>query len=274
MKRKWLATPYIVWMCIFIVIPMFLVLYYAFTVDGSGGRVAFSLANFEKFFQPVYLSVLWRSLLMALISTGICLLIGYPTAMILASRDFSKAGTLLLLFMVPMWMNFLLRTYAWKAILENTGIINSLLQAVGLEPVQMLYTSGAVVFGMVYNYLPFMILPIYTSLKKIDRSLIEAAQDLGGRPSRVFRKVTFPLSLPGVMSGVTMVFMPAVSTFVISRLLGGAQFMLFGDLIEQQFIFANDWHFGSTLSIIMMALILISMGIFYRYDDEEGGRLW
>jgi spermidine/putrescine transport system permease protein len=274
MKRKWLATPYIVWMCIFIVIPMFLVLYYAFTVDASGGRVAFSLENFEKFFQPVYLSVLWRSLLMALISTGICLLIGYPTAMILASRDFSKAGTLLLLFMVPMWMNFLLRTYAWKAILENTGIINSLLQAVGLQPVQMLYTSGAVVFGMVYNYLPFMILPIYTSLKKIDRSLIEAAQDLGGRPSRVFRKVTFPLSLPGVMSGVTMVFMPAVSTFVISRLLGGAQFMLFGDLIEQQFIFANDWHFGSTLSIIMMALILISMGIFYRYDDEEGGRLW
>ncbi len=166
MKRKWLATPYIVWMCIFIVIPMFLVLYYAFTVDASGGRVAFSLENFEKFFQPVYLSVLWRSLLMALISTGICLLIGYPTAMILASRDFSKAGTLLLLFMVPMWMNFLLRTYAWKAILENTGIINSLLQAVGLQPVQMLYTSGAVVFGMVYNYLPFMILPIYTSLKR------------------------------------------------------------------------------------------------------------
>ncbi|MBC8531885.1 ABC transporter permease [Gehongia tenuis] len=274
MKRKWLATPYIVWMCIFIVIPMFLVLYYAFTVDASGGRVAFSLENFEKFFQPVYLSVLWRSLVMALLSTIICLLIGYPTAMILASRDFSKAGTLLLLFMVPMWMNFLLRTYAWKAILENTGIINSFLQAIGLEPVQMLYTSGAVVFGMVYNYLPFMILPIYTSLKKIDRSLIEAAQDLGGRPSRVFRKVTFPLSLPGVMSGVTMVFMPAVSTFVISRLLGGAQFMLFGDLIEQQFIFANDWHFGSTLSIIMMALILISMGIFYRYDDEEGGRLW
>lgn len=277
MKKKWLAYPYMVWMAVFIVIPMALVLFYAFTVK-DGESVRFSLANFQKFCQPVYLKVALRSVMLAFYCTIGCFFLGYPLAMILAGKEYVGKRFLLLLLILPMWMNILLRTYAWMTLLEKNGLINTFLGHFGLGPYQFLYTDIAVVIGMIYNFLPFMVLPIYSVLVKMDHSLIEAAEDLGADRLTVFRKVTFPLSIPGVMSGVVMVFMPAVSTFIISRLLGGGQFSLIGNLIEQQFLWVGDWHFGSALSIVMMILILISTAILNHYDkdhDNEGvGGLW
>lgn len=264
MKKSYFAYPYFVWMILFIVAPLLLVVYFGFTNDGS-----FTLEYFAKFFQPVYLKVFWRSLLLALICTGGCLVIGYPLAAILASKDFAQKKALMLLCVLPMWMNMLLRTYAWMTILEKNGILNTLMSFFGLGPYQFLYTSGAVVVGMIYNFLPFMVLPIYTSLLKIDKNVIEAAEDLGANSFTVFRKIIFPLSIPGVISGIVMVFMPAISTFVISRLLGGGQFTLIGNLVEQQFLFVGDWGFGSALSIIMMALILLSMIFMSRTGNGE-----
>ncbi len=218
--------------------------------------------------------VLVRSFILAAFSTGICLLLGYPLAMILASKDFERKNIMLLLLIVPMWMNFLLRTYAWLTLLEKKGIINSLLSSLNLPTINIIYTTKAVVLGMVYNFLPFMVLPIYTVLSKIDKSVIEAAEDLGANSFITFKKVIFPLSLPGVISGITMVFMPAVTTFVISRLLGGGHYKLIGNLIEQQFLSVYDWNFGSAISIIMMIVILISMGILSKYEEvREGGGL-
>ncbi len=270
MKKPLISYPYILWMIIFIIVPLVLVLYYSLTatVDGS---VVFTLEHFAKVFQPIYLKVLWKSVLLALVSTVICLLLGYPVAMILSGRDFSKKNTFVMLFVIPMWMNFLLRTYAWMTLLERKGVINSLLGAIGLPEINMLYTDVAVILGMVYNFLPFMVLPIYSVLSKIDKSLIEAAEDLGSDSVRVFLKVIFPLSMPGVVSGITMVFMPAVTTFIISKLLGGSQYTLIGNLIEDQFMRVYDWNFGSALSIIMMLLILASMAIMSRYDKEDAG---
>lgn len=196
-------------------------------------------------------------------------------AMILASIEEKKRNILVLLFIVPMWMNFLLRTYAWMTLLGKQGLINRLLEFLNLPTLNLLYNNGAVVLGMVYNFLPFMVLPIYTVLSKIDKSIIEAAEDLGSDRVTVFKKIIFPLSIPGVVSGITMVFMPAVSTFVISRLLGGNRYMLIGNLIEQQFLTVYDWHFGSAISIIMMIMILIAMAFMERFDkDKEGGRIW
>ena len=226
--------------------------------------------------NPVYFSVFFRSIWLALISTVICLLIGYPIAYILAKKPENKRNFFLLVFILPMWMNFLLRTYAWMSILGRNGIINSILTTIGLKPLDLLYSNGAVLLVMVYNFLPFMVLPIYTSLTKMDKDVINAAYDLGARSSQVFKRVIFPLSIPGVVSGITMVFMPAVSTFVISRLLGGGQYMLVGNLIEQQFTTVGDWNFGSAISIFMMILILISMAIMNKFTDEgdrEGGGL-
>jgi spermidine/putrescine transport system permease protein len=203
------------------------------------------------------------------------LALGYPLAMILASKEMSRKNFLILLFVLPMWMNFLLRTYAWMTLLERKGLINTFLSYINLPPLEILYTNEAVVLGMIYNFLPFMVLPIYSVLRKIDPYVIEAAEDLGANSLTVFLKVIFPLSLPGVVSGITMVFMPAVSTFVISRLLGGGQFTLIGNLIEQQFLTVGDWNFGSALSIVMMILILFSMAAMARYEkDYEGGGLW
>lgn len=277
MNKKWVAYPYLVWMIIFIVIPSFLILFYAFTVRDEQG-IRFTLDNFYKFCEPIYLSVLLKSLGLALFSTFVCLILGYPVAMILASKHFSKSATLSILFIIPMWMNFLLRTYSWLTLLEKNGIINSILSFFHLPKIDILYTDTAVVLGMVYNFLPFMILPIYTVLMKIDSKLVEAAQDLGGNSFTVFRRITLPLSIPGVMSGITMVFMPAVSTFVISRLLGGGQYMLLGNLIEQQFTNVGDWNFGSAISVFMMIIILISMAIMSKFDSadskEGGGQLW
>jgi spermidine/putrescine transport system permease protein len=261
-------------MAIFIVVPLFLVLFYTFTVSTDGG-IRFTIEHIRRFCEPVYVMVLVRSIALALLSTVICLVIGYPIALILAGKGYNKKSILISLFVIPMWMNFLLRTYAWMTLLEKNGPINALLSYLHLPTMGLLYTNKAVVLGMVYNFLPFMILPIYSVLSKIDNSIIESAEDLGADYITVFKRVIFPLSLPGVMSGITMVFMPAVTTFVISRLLGGGQYMLIGNLIEQQFLFVGDWNFGSAISFVMMVIILISMGIMSKYDKEnEGGSLW
>lgn len=274
MKKTWAAYPYTFWMLLFIVIPLFLLLYFSFTVK-NGAAVTFSLENFGRLFEPVYLKVLLRSLLLACISTFFCLVLGYPVALILAGKNFTRKNTMLLLLVLPMWMNFLLRTYAWLTLLERKGLINTLLVQFGLQPLNLLYNDFAVTLGMVYNFIPFMILPIYSVMSKLDRSLIEAAEDLGANPLAVFWRVTFPLSLPGVLSGITMVFMPAVTTFVISRLLGGGQYTLIGNLIEQQFLTVGDWNFGSAISVLMMLVILVSMAFTSRYEKEqEGGGLW
>ena len=274
MKKTWVSYPYILWMIIFTIVPLLLVLYYSFTKT-ENGMVVFTLDNFIRVMEPTYLKVLWRSIVLAVISTVVCFILGYPVAMILAGKDISRKSTLVMLMVVPMWMNFLLRTYAWMTLLDRKGVINSILGTLGLPQVHLLYTDFAVVLGMVYNFLPFMVLPIYSVLIKIDRSLIEAAEDLGSDNFTVFRKVIFPLSLPGVASGITMVFMPAVTTFIISKLLGGRQYMLIGNLIEDQFMRVYDWNFGSAVSIIMMLLILLSMGVMSRNDKEgTGGALF
>ena len=279
MKRKQsesrLATPYAIWSVLFIVIPLILIVFFSFTKQVDG-RYMFTLDNFDKFFNVMYFKVVRRSLVLAFISTVLCLIVGYPTAYIISKAKPSRRATLLLLCILPMWMNFLLRTYAWSAILGKNGFINTLLGMVGLGPINILYTDAAVLLGMVYNFLPFMIIPIYTILTKMDQDLINAAKDLGANNFQVFTKVIFPLSLPGVISGITMVFMPAVSTFVISKLLGGGQFYLIGNLIEQEFMSVGDWHFGSAISIFMMIIILISMAIMNKYssgNDKEGGGL-
>lgn len=279
MKRKQsesrLATPYTIWSVLFIVIPLILIVFFSFTKQVDG-RYMFTLDNFDKFFNVMYFKVVRRSLVLAFISTVLCLIVGYPTAYIISKAKPSRRATLLLLCILPMWMNFLLRTYAWSAILGKNGFINTLLGMVGLGPINILYTDAAVLLGMVYNFLPFMILPIHTILSKMDQDLINAAKDLGANNFQVFTKVIFPLSLPGVISGITMVFMPAVSTFVISKLLGGGQFYLIGNLIEQEFMSVGDWHFGSAISIFMMIIILISMAIMNKYSsgtDKEGGGL-
>ena len=267
MKRSWFAYPYALWMILFTIAPMIFVVVFAFT-----GNTGLTLENLAAVGQSVYLKILWHSLYLALLCTVICLLIGYPAAYFLASKDFSRNKTLFVLFLLPMWMNFLLRTYAMMSMLEDNGIINTCLKAIGLQPLHMIGTEGAVLFGMVYNFLPFMVLPIHTSLKKMDRRVIEAAEDLGANPVEVFKRVVFPLSIPGVISGITMVFMPAVTTFAISRLLGSGRFMLYGDVIEKQFLELNNWNFGSALSLVMMVLIIISISLLNKADPKhEGG---
>lgn len=270
-----ITSPYILWSGLFIVIPLFLIVFFAFTKTVDGQYV-FTLEHFKELMQPMYFRIFYRSIRLALISTVLCLLIGYPTAYLISKSKASRRGTLLMLAIIPMWMNFLLRTYAWSAILGRNGIINTIITSLGFSPINILYTDTAVLLGMVYNFLPFMILPIYTILSKLDKDLINAAKDLGANSRQVFTKVIFPLSMPGVASGITMVFMPAVSTFVISKLLGGGQFMLIGNLIEQQFMSVGDWHFGSAISIFMMIVILISMAVLNKFSDEsdkEGGGL-
>ena len=251
-KKSFLAYPYIIWSAIFIVIPLILVVLFSFTQKIDGKQV-FSIANYRDLMDPIYFKVF-----------------------LISKVNVSKRGTLILLFILPMWMNFLLRTYAWVAILGKNGLLNTFLGWFGIPHTSILYTNTAILLGMVYNFLPFMVLPIFNSLSKMDNDLINAARDLGANSFQVFTKVIFPLSLPGVVSGITMVFMPAVTTFAISRLLGGGKFMLIGDLIEQQFTVVGDWNFGSAVSIFMMIIILISMAVMSRFEDEsdkEGGGL-
>ena len=277
MKMRWVAYPYIVWIAIFIVVPLALILLYSLTAsDIEIGNIELTLDNFKRFLDPRFLDVLWRSIELALKSTLICLVLGYPMAMIIAKENIRKRNVMIFLFVIPMWMNFLLRTYAWLTLLGKNGFINYIITKLGFEPLNLIYNDGAVLLGMVYNFLPFMVLPIYSVLIKIEKSLIEAAEDLGASRLEVFSRVIFPLSIPGIVTGITMVFMPAVSTFVISRLLGGGQYMLIGNLIEQQFLGTGDWHFGSAMSIIMMVFILIAMAITSKFegDKEGGGGLW
>lgn len=278
MKNKWIASPYVIWSSIFIVVPLLLIVVYSMTKGHNQDIVGFSLTfqNFVQSFDPLILKILKRSLWLACLTTIVCLIVGYPMAMILASLSPRKQRVVSLLFLLPMWMNFLLRTYAWLAILNRAGILNAVLKMLGFSPFNnLLYNSGAVLMGMVYNFLPFMILPIYTSLSKMDNSILEAARDLGANRYKVFTKIILPLSIPGIMSGVTMVFMPAVSTFVISRLLGGGKYNLIGNIIERQFLSVGDWHFGSAMSMIMMIIVFISMAILNKYDDDDGGNyLW
>ncbi|MCC0634077.1 MULTISPECIES: ABC transporter permease [unclassified Clostridioides] len=274
-KKSFLAYPYVVWSAIFVIIPLILVVFFSFTKDSSTGYV-FTLENYKEVIDPIYIKVFARSILLAGVATLICLVVGYPVAYIISKAHVSRRGSLILLFILPMWMNFLLRTYAWVAILGKNGLLNTFLGWFGIQPLAILYTNVAILLGMVYNFLPFMVLPIYTALSKMDNDLINAAHDLGANNMTVFRKIIFPLSLPGVMSGITMVFMPAVTTFAISRLLGGGKIMLVGDLIEQQFTVVGDWNFGSAISIFMMIVILISMSIMSKFGDEsdkEGGGL-
>ncbi len=284
--KKWFAYPYGVWMVVFIIAPIFLVVGYAFT-DKTG---AFTLANFETMMR--YLPIFGKSFLMAALATIVCLVMGYPLAYIMSRSGQRLQSLYMTLIMLPMWMNFLLRTYAWMSILENNGFINTFLRNIGfidllnntivplfgmrpLEYIPLINNNFAVVLGMVYNFLPFMVLPIYTVLIKLDPKIIEAAQDLGAPQSIVFRRVIFPLSLPGVVSGLTMVFVPAVSTFVISKMLGGGKEILVGDLIELQFMGnAYNPQVGSAVALIMMLLIFVCMAIMNRFDDgstEEGG---
>lgn len=257
-------------MTIFIVVPLFLIFFYAFT-DNSSGKTLFTLEHIKAIFQPLYLKVIGRSFYMSLIATLVCFVMGYPAAMILASKDFSQKNTMLILIVLPMWMNFLLRTYSWLSLLENEGLINRFLASIGLGQVQLMYNNFAVILGMVYNFLPFMILPIYSVLVKIDKSVVEAAKDLGANGARVFLRIIFPLSMPGVVSGITMTFMPALSTFVISRLLSGGKITLIGNIIEQQFTITGDWGLGSALSLLLMLLIFISMIFINKYGDESVG---
>jgi spermidine/putrescine transport system permease protein len=279
--HKSIIYPYFVWVLIFTVVPLLLIVYYSLhaTVDGA---YVLTGENFRRIFEKsadggsdgfyLYLGIIGRSVRLAAVCTVICFIFGYPIGYILAGKEFNARNTVIFLFLIPMWMNVLLRTYAWLTILENNGILNSVLVFFGLPRQTMLYTEAAVVLGMVYNFIPFMILPVYTVLKKLDPNLVEAAQDLGADNRRVLLKVLFPLSVPGVISGVTMVFMPAVTTFVISNLLGGGQFILIGNLIEQQFLRAGNWGFGSALSAVLIAMILISVGIFSAVDKDAGSQ--
>ena len=258
------ALPYIVWMIIFTVIPLILITYFAFT-DGNG---AYTMANISE--VKDYVAVIFRSIWLAFVATVICLIIAYPLAYIISRSSEKKQKTYLLLVMLPMWMNFLLRTYAWMTLLENTGIINKLLVMIGIGPFAMINTQGAVVLGMVYNYLPFMILPLYSNMTKIENRLIEAAQDLGASARKVFSEVVWPLSLPGVMTGITMVFVPAVSTFIISRMLGGGSNMMIGDLIELQFLGnAYNPNLGAAISLGLMIFILLCMSMLNQFNEED-----
>lgn len=293
--RSLYSSPYVLWMVVFTIIPLFLVAYYAFT--NKAGQ--FTLENFINFWDSnfgmkkqfidagldlkelgleargtVSIDTLVYSLWMAFLCTAICLFVSYPAALFMADRGFKLGPTLVVLFIIPMWMNFLLRTIAWMTLLEDNGLINALLEQLGFGRRKLLYNSGAVLLGMVYNYLPFMVFPIYNSLSKQDYKLSEAAMDLGANKMRTFYKVVLPLSIPGIVSGITMVFMPSVTTFFIPRVLGGGNTEMFGDLIERTFLTADNWNLGSALSLVMMLLILLSIGLLRKVDPEgEGGSL-
>lgn len=277
MLKKYSAHPYVLWSLVFIVLPLLLVIYFSFVkASAVTGQMQFSIEGYKTFIQPLYLKVFIKSVSLAIQATILCLFLGYPIAYIIAHMKPALQKTIALLLILPMWMNFLLRTYAWMAILKKNGFLNQFLEWMGLPTLNLLFSDGAVLLGMVYNFLPFMVLPIYTVLSKIDKNVIEAAGDLGADGKTVFRKIILPLSIPGIMSGVTMVFMPAVSTFVISSLLGGGRSVLIGNLVEQQFLSVNNWNFGSAISVVLMIFILISMAVMKRYDSDRGGEvtLW
>lgn len=266
---KYLGLPYIIWMAGFIIIPLLMIVYYGLT-DKAG---SFTFDN--VILNQDYITSLLLSLKLSIICTIVCLLLAYPLAMILANKGQKSNSMIIMIFILPMWMNFLLRTIAWQNILENTGILNQILKFLHLPTVNLINTPTAIVLGMVYNFLPFMILPLYNTLAKLDKNIINAARDLGANSVQTFIKIIFPLSIPGVISGITMVFVPSLTTFVISAILGGGKQVLIGNMIEQQFKTVNDWHAGSGLSLVLMVFILISMAILSKYDkDSEGTSVW
>lgn len=265
--KKWLAAPYAVWAVGFIIIPLILILYYAFTGEESG----FTLSNFAYVATKENIKALGLALWLSLLSTVLCLVLAYPLAMILANRNVNQTSFIVLIFILPMWMNFLLRTLAWQTLLEKNGVINSILAFFHLPGISIINTPGAIILGMVYNFLPFMVLPIYNVLIKIDRDVINAARDLGANSVQTFLKVTLPLTTPGIVSGITMVFIPALTTFVISDLLGGSKILLIGNVIEQEFKQTNNWNAGSALSTVLMIFIILSMVLMNKYDKDGEG---
>lgn len=269
---KGLVKPYVLWSFLLIVLPLALILLYSITTgDNSLITIHFTLDNFRKISDPIYLNVFIKSLQMGLITTGVCLVLAYPMAYIISKFDESSQNILILLVTIPMWINTLLRTYAWISLLSDNGIINSLFKLLGLNQQTMMYTNFSVVMGLVCDLLPFMVIPIHTSLAKMDHSLVEAASDLGANRFQTFTKVILKLSLPGVINGVSMVFLLSISSFVIPQLLGGHQFVLIGNLIENQFISVGDWNFGSSISVILAVIILVMMGFMKRIDPDENG---
>ena len=268
-RRSWLAAPFILWSAAFIIIPLLLIVYFGMT-DGDG---AFTWSNLAAMAEVDNLKALGLALLLSLSATLICLILAYPIAMILAERRTSSGTLIAMLFILPMWMNFLLRTMAWQTLLEKNGVINALLHVLHLPSVTLIYTPSAVVLGMVYNFLPFMILPLYTVLSTIDRDVLLAARDLGAGPWQTFLRITLPLSTPGMISGITMVFVPSLTTFVITDMLGGGKVQLIGNTIEQEFIQGSSWHVGSGLSLILMIFVLISMAFVAKYDPQQSGSL-
>lgn len=266
-NQKLLTAPYLFWSAAFIVIPLCMIFYYGLT-DRSG---AFTLANIAAIASAEHAKALWLSLVLSIISTVICLLLAYPLAMILAGRNVSQQSFIVLIFILPMWMNFLLRTLAWQTLLEKTGVINSVLSFLHLPALNIINTPAAIILGMVYNFLPFMVLPLYNALTKIDPNVINAARDLGANGAQTFWRVIFPLSIPGVISGITMVFVPALTTFVISNLLGGSKILLIGNVIEQEFTQASNWNLGSGLSIVLMIFIILNMILTSVFDKNGEG---
>ena len=262
--------PYVGWLAVMVVVPMLMILLYAFTTAGNEVTTfRFTLDNFSRFLtDTVFIDVLKRSMVIAIATTVICVLLGYPIAYAIAKGNEKSGFFWVMLITLPTWINMLVRTYAWVGILQDDGLLNSILGIFGIGPFHMIHTTFAVVLGMVYNFIPFMILQIHSSLAKMDKSLIEAANDLGANPVQSFLKVTLPLSLPGVLSGITLVFLPAVSSFFIPKLLGGGQYVLVGNVIETQFLTSGDWYFGAAISLIMAIIIMISMWLTRKVDTD------
>ncbi|WP_333648211.1 ABC transporter permease [Lacrimispora sp.] len=267
MSKKLLSGPYLMWMIGFILIPLALIVFYGLT-DRSG---AFTLANVISIGSAEHAKALWLSLGLSFISTLLCLILAYPLALVLRSRGMGQGSFIVFIFILPMWMNFLLRTLAWQTLLEKNGVINGILSSLHLPTQSLINTPGAIILGMVYNFLPFMVLPIYNVLSKIDDSVINAARDLGANSFQVLLRILMPLSIPGVVSGITMVFVPALTTFVISNILGGSKILLIGNVIEQEFTRGSNWNLGSGLSLVLMIFILISMALIAKYDKNGEG---
>lgn len=268
LKRQFFAGPYLLWIIGFIILPLLFILYYAVTNENA----TFTLENIAAIADPVHVKSIVLSLKLGFSCTVICLLLAYPLCMILSSMKIKNQSFVVFLFVLPMWMNFMLRILAWKLLLSNNGIVNMLLSFIGIGPLKMLNTETAVVFGMVYDFLPFMIMPIYNAMVKIKSDIIEAARDLGANELTIFIKIIFPLTLSGVISGVIMVFVPALTSFVISDLLGGGKVLLIGNVIEQEFMQGTNWNLGSGLSLVLMLFVIASMTLMNHFDkDGEGG---
>ena len=266
-KTKLLSAPYLLWSVAFTIIPIFMIVYYGMT--NTKGR--FTWSNLAQITTQENLKALGLALLLSCISTLVCLILAYPLALILSEKRMGRGAFIVLIFVLPMWMNFLLRTLAWQRLLENNGVINTILSSLHLPTISIINTPAAIILGMVYDFLPFMVLPVYNALMKIDKDVIFAAKDLGATRLQTLLHIVFPLSLPGVISGITMVFVPSLTTFVISDLLGGSKYLLIGNVIEQEFKQGSNWHTGSGLSLVLMIFIIASMALFSKYDKEEGG---